>query len=189
MKCFRSPLFGLFLMTAIASLSLVLTGCKESDELPEPNNKVFVPIDVPTETSSYEQVMKYVVNLGPRANTKARNISSEALARLKKELNGSKDADAAKKIELIDALQARIDTLAQMLKDEALLSKYVLPQTSPSKSNEAVRKELEEKKDAEYMKLKKAFDDSTAAHESAKQKSLDLGKEFISAPEETRNNN
>lgn len=181
MKRFRSNQFGAsVLMASMALISgFLIVGCKESDELPPPKETAFVAVDLPGDNPTYEKALKYAVNLAPRANTRSRDIASKALSEVKAEVEKTKDADSAKKLELIAACQARIDTLAQMLKDEALLSKYVLPKTSPSASDTQVRKDLETKKDAEYLKLKKAFEDSTAIHEAAKQKSLDLGKEFI----------
>lgn len=149
--------------------------------MPTPPEQNFTMIDLPTETSTYEQSMKFIVNLPSRANAKVRKVCTEALARHKAELQKSKDPDAAKKIELIDTCQARIDTLAAFLKAQKELGDYVLPMTSPIKTQKQAVQELVDKKDATYAKLRKAFDDTTAAHEAATQKSLDLGKEFIVA--------
>lgn len=158
-----------------------LSGCKESDDMPTPPEQHLTMIDLPTETSTYEQSMKYIVNLPVRANAKVRKICTDALTRHKAELQKSSEADAAKKIELVDACQARIDTLAVFLKAQADYGAYVRPLTSPLKTQKQAIQELVDKKDAEYARLKKAVDETSATHEAAKQKSLDLGKEFVVA--------
>lgn len=161
-----------------------LSGCKESDDMPTPPEQHLTALDLPTESSTYEETMKVMVNFPVRANAKARSVCSEVLARHKKELQSSSDPDKAKKLALIDACQARIDTLAAFLKAQKELGDYVLPLTSPLKTQKQAVQELLDKKDAKYATLRKAFDDTSAAHQVAKQKTLDLGKEFIIAGSE-----
>lgn len=161
-----------------------IAGCKESDDMPTPPEQNLTMIDLPTDTSTYEQSMKYIVNLPPRANSKVRKICTEALTRHKAELEKAKDADAAKKIALIDASQARIDTLATFLRVQEEYGSYVRSFTSPIKDQKQAIQELLDKKDPQYPKLKKAYEDAKSVHEAAKQKALDLGKEFIVAQQQ-----
>lgn len=162
----------------IGVFAFALVGCGESDEMPiKPldNGQAILP---PSATDpSFEDTIKYVVNLGNRAATKPRQNAADALDKVEKKIKAEKPFDA-KKLEQIAACRAMIVALGEFLRDQTLLSRYIQPKTSPDISIDDAEKKLQADKDAEYLKLKATFDKAKAKYDGAVKKMMDVAGEY-----------
>jgi len=163
---------ALFLAT-LAAATFLIAGCGESDEMPESTAKVVTVHPTPSDTPTYEETMKYVVNIGDRAAAKPRQTSLKSLDYVEKEIEKTKPADMQKKLEQIAACRELVNSIEPKLRDRAFYNKYVQAKSSPQVSVKEVEEQLEAAKDKEFLRLRtlklaaeKRFDDARAKVDS-----------------------
>lgn len=135
--------------------------------MPVSDAKVVTVHPTPTESSSYDEILTYAVNLGDRASSKPRETALKALEKAEKDVMAAKPADMDKKLEQIKACRARIIALADYLRDQSFYTKFILAKTSPSVSASDVEDKLTKAGDKEFLKLKGFRDAAQKKNEDA----------------------
>lgn len=152
---------------AVVGLTLGISGCKESDEMPTKplvNGQI---LTTPNADPTFEEAVKYAYNLGNRAATKPRQAAADALDKVEKKLRESKPADMDKKLEQIQACRTRIVAIGEWLRVQAIYNKYVLPNTGPGVSVADAEAKLQKAGDPQYLKLKADLDAAVKKNKEA----------------------